>query len=92
MNTARLALTSVLLASLAGLAQAADGEIKKIDATNAKVTIKHGTLSNLDMPPMTMAFKAVPPTLLKGLAVGDQVSFDADKVDGVYVVTRIQKQ
>lgn len=92
MTRTRLALLSAVLASLAGLAQAADGEIKKIDAANAKVTIKHGTLANLDMPPMTMAFKAVPESLLKGLAVGDQVSFEADKRDGVYVVTAIAKR
>ena len=76
----------------AGLAAAAEGEVRKIDIAQAKVTLKHGEIKNLDMPPMTMVFKAQPVTLLNGLTVGDQVSFEADKRDGVYVVTAIAKR
>ena len=67
-----------------------DGEIRKIDAANAKLTLKHGPLANLDMPGMTMVFKAKSPELLQGLKVGDKVKFRAEAVNGSYVVTAIQ--
>ena len=67
-----------------------DGEVRKIDAANAKLTLKHGPLANLDMPGMTMVFKAKPPALLQGLKVGDKVKFRAEQIDGAYTVTAIQ--
>jgi Cu/Ag efflux protein CusF len=76
----------------AGSALAADGEVRKIDQAQAKVTIAHGEIKNLDMPPMTMVYRAKPASLLDGLAVGDRVEFSADKVDGQYVVTAIKKK
>lgn len=84
---AALALLTTAHASLA-----AEGEIKKIDRAQAKVTLKHGEIANLDMPPMTMSFKARPPELLQGLAEGDQVVFEATKQDGQYVLTQIRKR
>lgn len=89
--TFRRALTALALSATALWAQAAEGEIKKLDKAQAKVTLKHGEIKNLDMPPMTMAFKAKPAQLLEGLNEGDRVSFTADKVDGQYVVTQIKK-
>lgn len=86
-------LLAALLLSLAGLAaHATDGEIRKIDSAQGKVTIKHGPITNLDMPAMTMVFKARPATLLQGFSEGDLVSFDADKVEGQYVVTGLRKR
>ncbi|MFZ5549977.1 MAG: copper-binding protein [Pseudomonadota bacterium] len=73
-------------------ARAADGEVRKIDPAHGKVTIAHGEIKELGMPAMTMAYRAKPPRLLEGLAVGDKVQFSADKVDGQYVVTAIKKQ
>ncbi|TDM08637.1 MAG: RND transporter [Ideonella sp. MAG2] len=87
----RRTLTALALGSAALWAQASEGEVKKIDKAQAKVTLKHGEIKNLDMPPMTMAFKAKPAQLLDGLNEGDRVSFTADKVDGQYVVTQIKK-
>lgn len=90
-NTLR-ATAATLLAGAALLAQAAEGEVKKIDPAQGKVTIKHGEIKNIDMPAMTMVFRAKNLTLLNGLAVGDQVTFEADKVDGQYIVTAIKKK
>jgi Cu/Ag efflux protein CusF len=67
-----------------------DGEVRKIDAENAKLTLRHGPIVNLDMPGMTMVFKAKPPELLHGLKVGDKVKFRAEEIDGTYTVTAIQ--
>lgn len=79
------------LAALAAQAQAYEGEVRKIEKAQAKITLRHGELKALDMPPMTMIFRVANPTLLDNLAVGDRVRFDAAKVDGNYTVTAIHK-
>jgi Cu(I)/Ag(I) efflux system periplasmic protein CusF len=87
-------LTATLAAWLclaAGAAAATEGEVKKVDVAQGKVTLKHAEIKNLDMPAMTMVFRAQPATLLNGLAPGDVVDFTADKVDGQYVVTAVRK-
>ncbi|MDO9008808.1 MAG: copper-binding protein [Thiobacillus sp.] len=67
-----------------------EGVVRKIDTANAKITIKHGPLANLSMPPMTMVFRVQPPELLKGLKTGDAVKFHVEQINGAYVVTAIQ--
>lgn len=67
-----------------------EGEIRKIDRDAAKVTIKHGELKNLDMPPMTMVFRAKNTTLLDNVKVGDTVNFVAEKEGGYLTVTKIE--
>ncbi|HSI55944.1 MAG TPA: copper-binding protein [Ideonella sp.] len=92
LHTAALhAIAALALAGTAVFAHATDGEIKKIDMGQGKVTIKHGEIKNLDMPAMTMVFRVRPVTLLNGLAEGDRITFAADKVEGQYVVTAIEK-
>jgi Cu/Ag efflux protein CusF len=67
-----------------------DGVVRRIDAANGNITLKHGPLVNLDMPPMTMVFRARPPELLNGVKVGDAVKFHAEEIDGTLTVTAIQ--
>lgn len=67
-----------------------DGEVRKVDKEQGKVTLRHGPLQNLDMPAMTMVFKAADPKLLDGLKEGDKVKFTAEKVNGAFTVTTIQ--
>ena len=38
-----------------------------------------------------MVFKAQDPAMLKAVKVGDRVNFDADDVNGQYIVTKIEK-
>ena len=66
-----------------------DAEVTKIDKAQAKVTLRHGEIKNLDMPPMTMVFRVAEPKMLDGLAVGGKVRFAAEKRDGHYTVTQI---
>ena len=66
------------------------GEVRKIDAEQGKITLKHEAITNLDMPGMTMVFRAADPALLKNLNVGDKVRFHAESRDGAIVVTQIQ--
>lgn len=68
----------------------AEGTIKKVDAAKGRVTIAHGPLKNLNMPPMTMVFRA-DSALLEKLAAGDKVRFVAEDQQGKMVVTTIEK-
>lgn len=66
-----------------------DGEVKKIDKSVNKITLKHGDIKNLDMPGMTMVFKVKDPSALDTLKVGDKVKFRAEKTEGAIFVTSI---
>jgi len=83
--------TALLLtvAALAAQAQSSDGEVMKIDKAQQKITLKHGEIKNLDMPPMTMSYRVQDATMLDAVKVGDKVKFDADKVGGQYTVTKL---
>jgi Cu/Ag efflux protein CusF len=67
-----------------------DGVVRRIDAANGKITLKHGPIANIDMPPMTMVFRAEPPELLNGVKVGDKVRFRAEDRNGALIVKEIQ--
>lgn len=67
-----------------------DGEIRKVDKDAKKLTIRHGPIQNLDMPPMTMVFQVQDPRLLDTVKAGDKIKFSADKIGGAYTVTRIE--
>lgn len=71
-------------------ADMAQGEIRKVDMDNKKITIKHGEIKNLDMPGMTMVFQVKEESLLGKVKVGDKVRFTAEKIGGAIVVTDIQ--
>lgn len=83
---------SILMATLAPAVadNMADGVIRKIDMKNAKVTIKHGEIANLDMPPMSMVFTMKDPTLLDGVAKGDKVKFLAIDEGGKLFITDLK--
>lgn len=66
------------------------GEVRKIDKDAKKITIKHGTIKNLDMPPMTMVFQAKDPTMLDKVQKGDKVKFRAAMDGSAMVVTDIE--
>ena len=69
----------------------ADGEIRRVDKDQKKLTIRHGAIQNLDMPPMTMVFQVKEPAMLDAVKIGDKVKFQADKVGGAYTVTHIER-
>lgn len=64
-----------------------DGEVRKVDMDAKKITIKHGPLSNLDMPAMTMVFQVKDPTMLDQVKAGDKIRFLAEKPGGIFTVT-----
>lgn len=94
-STQRTAATvAALLASCVAGAQPAQplaqGEIRKIDKAAGKVTIKHGDIPSIEMPPMTMVFTVKDPTLLDGAKAGDKVRFDVVQDSGKLVLTRME--
>ena len=71
-------------------ASMATGEVRKIDKDSTKITIKHGEIKHMDMPPMTMVFTAKDKALLDGVKVGDKIQFMVVNENGKMVVTDIQ--
>lgn len=68
----------------------AQGEVKKVDKDAGKVTIKHGPLTTLDMPAMTMVFRVKEPAMLDQVKAGDAIRFKVEKIGGNYTVTELQ--
>ena len=66
------------------------GVVRKVDKDAGKVTIRHGPIVNLGMPPMTMIFRVKDPAMLDRLKEGDEIRFVADKVDGAYTVMQFE--
>ena len=52
----------------------AEAEVRKVDKEAGKVTLKHGEIRNLDMPPMTMVFQVKDAAMLEKVKVGDKVT------------------
>lgn len=68
----------------------ADGEVRKVDKDNKKVTLRHGEIKSLGMPPMTMVFQVKDAGMLDGLKVGSKILFKAEQGSGALMVTEIQ--
>lgn len=86
-----------VVASESGAAPAASsaaamsqGEVRKIDLSNKKITLRHGPLVNLGMPPMTMVFGVQDAALLEGLKPGDKVNFVVEQQGSQFVVTELK--
>ena len=97
----RMCLSTLLVAPLAVLATApvfaqealeatASGEVRRVDAARGRITIKHGAISDLELPAMTLVYHAQA-SLLEGLSPGDKVKFTAKRENNRYVVTKISK-
>ena len=68
----------------------ADGEVRKVDKSAGKITLKHGEIKSLDMPPMTMVFGVADRALLDKVKQGDKVRFRAASQEGKFMITEIQ--
>jgi Cu(I)/Ag(I) efflux system periplasmic protein CusF len=69
----------------------ADGEIRKINKSTGKITVKHGEIKSVEMPPMTMVFGVADKAMLDGLNEGDKVKFNVKQEGSNYTVTEIKK-
>jgi Cu(I)/Ag(I) efflux system periplasmic protein CusF len=79
-------------AGSASSAPLSTGEVRKVDTDAKKITIRHGPIENLGMPPMTMVFQVSDPALLTQVKPGDKIRFTAENSGGSYTVTRIEPQ
>ncbi|WP_304638974.1 copper-binding protein [Pseudomonas sp.] len=66
-----------------------EGEVRRL--AEDRVTLRHGPIDNLKMPPMTMVFRVSDAAQLEGLEVGDAVRFRAEQQEGSYVITALKK-
>jgi cytochrome c-type biogenesis protein len=73
-----------------GSESVSEGEIRVVDKGAGKITIEHGHIANLGMPPLTMVFQVADPAMLDRVAVGDKVKFVADVVGGQFTVTWLE--
>ena len=93
--TALLVLGVALLPGAPALAQGdlptTDGEVRKVDTEQGKITIRHGPIANLEMPPMTMVFGVRDAALLEGMAKGDAVSFTVVDEGGKMIIETLEK-
>lgn len=83
--------TTVLVASMAFASAGTftKGTVKKLDAKAGKVTIIHEELVDLQMPAMTMVFRADEEMIAK-MAEGQVIEFLADRVNGKLTVVEIK--
>lgn len=64
-------------------------EIRRVDVANKRMTLKHGEIKSLDMPPMTMVFYVDDAALLQGLKEGDSVRVRVRLEGKRYMVTAV---
>ena len=86
-GTAESAIPGVVATAPADMTE---GEVRRVDRENRKITLKHGEIRNLDMPGMTMVFQVKDPAMLDKVKAGDKVRFKAEKSGGAIVVTDLQ--
>lgn len=75
----------------AGSSELSEGEVRKVDKDNKKITLRHGEIKNLSMPGMTMVFGVKDPAMLDAVKTGDKVKFTADKMNGALTVMTIEQ-
>lgn len=90
--TAMVVLATTLSLPAAAQPPLADGEVRKIEKERGRITLRHGEIKNLDMPPMTMVFRVKDPAMLDQVKEGDKIGFTAEKIGGQYTVTGIEKK
>lgn len=66
------------------------GEVRKIDVGAQKITLRHGPIASIGMPPMTMVFEVEKPELLEGVSAGEKVNFQVQQQGSRYIVTELQ--
>ncbi|MEM5341277.1 copper-binding protein [Paraburkholderia azotifigens] len=69
-----------------------DAEVKNVDTASGMVTLKHGALENVGMPPMTMAFKAKDAAMARRVHEGDKVKVRVENVNGMLTIMKMEKQ
>ena len=72
------------------MTEMADGEVRRVDKAAGKVTLRHGDLKELEMPPMSMVFEVKDKALLDTVKAGDKVKFKATDDNGKLVIIEMK--
>ena len=88
-RTLTLLLGTLMAGAALALPAVVDGEVRKVDKAAGKITLKHGEIKHLAMPPMTMVFKVQNADQGSALQAGMKVRFRAEQLQGAYVLTHI---
>lgn len=67
-----------------------EGEVRRINRDDRKITLRHGPIVNLDMPEMTMVFAVSDPAMLESVDVGVKVRFRAERREGQLTITHLE--
>ena len=67
-----------------------EGEITRWDPRTLKLSLRHGEIKNLGMPPMSMVFRVPDAGVVGSFKPGDKVRFRAEEVNGTNTVTRLE--
>ena len=68
----------------------AEGVVIQVDPANKKVTLKHGEIKSLNMPPMTMDYRVQDVALFARLKPGSKIRFTAGRVNGAYTLLTVE--
>lgn len=72
------------------MTESVDGEVRRVDKAAGKVTLRHGDLKELEMPPMTMVFEVKDKAMLDTVKQGDKVKFKATDDNGKLIVIEMK--
>jgi len=81
---------STIQLAQAGAPTPTRAEVRKVDKSAKKITLRHERIENLDMDGMTMVFQVKDAALLDKVKAGDQVRFTAEQIRGAYTVLTIE--
>jgi Cu(I)/Ag(I) efflux system protein CusF len=67
-----------------------DGEVRAVDKASGKVTLKHASISSLDMPATTAAYSVKDASMLDQVEPGDKVRFTGVLQARLFIVTKME--
>ncbi len=67
-----------------------EGEVRKIDREQAKITLRHGPIPEMKMSAMTMVFRVKDPKLLDAVKEGQQVRFALIREKGAFWLESVE--
>lgn len=66
-----------------------DAVVRKVDPATGMITLKHGTLANIGMPAMTMAYKAGNADMAQHVHAGDKVRVRVENLNGTLTIVKL---
>ena len=85
-----MAMSKPASAPSSGASVMTDGVVQSVDKSRGVVTLKHGDITNMAMPAMTMTFNVSDKKMLDKVKTGDKVRFHVENVGNAPIVTRIE--